>query len=81
MEIFTKKYWYINAELAILSSGLLAALSGYYLGMLFGSRQYEKTLWFLFALPIVVETIINAQVKAKSNQDLLREQISTTEFV
>jgi len=76
-----KKYWYINAELAILSSGLLAALSGYYLGMLFGSRQYEKTLWFLFALPIVVETIINAQVKAKSNQELLKEQISTTEFV
>jgi O-antigen ligase len=69
-----KKYWHVNAELTNLTSGLFAALSGYYLGMLFGSRQYEKTLWFLFALPIVVEALFNAQIKAKNSSELLTKQ-------
>lgn len=54
-------YWKINRRLAIASAGLFAALGGYYLGMLFGSRQYEKTLWFLLALPVVIQMIIHAQ--------------------
>ncbi|MFT3894511.1 MAG: O-antigen ligase family protein [Anaerolineales bacterium] len=60
------KYVYLNLSLAILSTGLFAALGGYYLGMLFGSRQYEKTFWFLLALPIVVDFIITSRAKRVS---------------
>ena len=56
-------YRRINFDLAITSTGLFAALGGYYLGMLFGSRQYEKTLWFLLALPVVIQVLIHSREK------------------
>ncbi|MBC7878299.1 MAG: O-antigen ligase family protein [Anaerolineales bacterium] len=56
-------YLKISPKLAMMSAGLFAALGGYYLGMLFGSRQYEKTFWFLLALPIVIQVLIHAKEK------------------
>lgn len=53
-----QKYMRTNPDLAILATGLVAALGGYFLGMLFGSRQYEKTLWFLLALPVILQFIM-----------------------
>jgi O-antigen ligase len=57
------KYYAYSSFLASASAGLFAALGGYYLGMLFGSRQYEKTFWFLLALPIIVQVLINIRMK------------------
>jgi O-antigen ligase len=64
-----KKYMEASSDLAIISTGLFAALGGYYLGMLFGSRQYEKTFWFLLALPIILQIIIIAKEKRSSNSE------------
>lgn len=64
-----KKYWEISSDLAIISAGLFAALGGYYLGMSFGSRQYEKTLWFLLALPIILQILISAKGKLSMNSE------------
>lgn len=64
-----KKYMGASSDLAIISTGLFAALGGYYLGMLFGSRQYEKTFWFLLALPIILQIIIIAKEKRSSNSE------------
>lgn len=64
-----KTYRDINSDLAIISTGLFAALGGYYLGMSFGSRQYEKTLWFLLALPIILQILIIAKGKLTMNSE------------
>jgi O-antigen ligase len=45
--------------LANISAGLLAGQGGYFLGMLFASRQYEKTLWLLIALVVAVQVVIH----------------------
>jgi len=46
--------------IASISAGLFAGQGGYFVGILFGSRQYEKSLWLLIALPVVVQALINA---------------------
>jgi len=61
-----KKFAMINPTLVTLSAGLFAALGGYYLGMLFGSRQYEKTFWFLLALPVVLGFILMTKSRQTS---------------
>jgi len=73
-----KKYWKLSSELATISTGLVAALGGYYLGMLFGSRQYEKTLWFLLALPIVMQILINTRMKYQKNSENSQNQHTQT---
>jgi len=69
LEYCQKKYWEISSDVAIISAGLFAALGGYYLGMSFGSRQYEKTLWFLLALPIILQILISAKGKLSMNSE------------
>jgi putative inorganic carbon (HCO3(-)) transporter len=63
------KYHAHSSFLTSASAGLFAALGGYYWGMLFGSRQYEKTLWFLLALPVVLQILINAGIKYNKNSE------------
>jgi O-antigen ligase len=63
------KYWRINSELVIISTSLFAALGGYYLGMLFGSRQYEKTFWFLLALPVILKVLMDKRVVHQANSE------------
>lgn len=66
------KYYAYNSFLASASAGIFAALGGYYCGMLFGSRQYEKTFWFLLALPVVLQILMNERMKY--NQKLEQAQ-------
>ena len=61
------KYKIVNPYLTKISVGLFSALGGYFLGMLVGSRQYDKTLWFLLALPIILQFIMNSQKKSLQN--------------
>lgn len=46
-----------SRNLVVLSSGVFSGLGGYYLGILFGSRQYEKTLWFIMAIPVIIYAV------------------------
>jgi O-antigen ligase len=70
-----KKYWRISPELVIVAIGLFSALGGYYLGMAFGSRQYEKTFWFLLALPVILKVLMDrrASNQAESGQSIQSE--------
>ena len=43
--------------LASVSAGLFAGMGGYFLSCLFLSQQYEKTLWLLLALVVVVQQL------------------------
>jgi O-antigen ligase len=69
-----KKYREISSDLTIISIGLFASLGGYYLGMFFGSRQYEKTLWFLLALPIILQILIDAKEKRSINPEQIQKK-------
>jgi O-antigen ligase len=68
-------YWRISPELVILSTSIFAALGGYYLGMMFGSRQYEKTFWLLLALPVILKVLMDqrAAYQADSGQSIRSE--------
>jgi O-antigen ligase len=63
------KYSRISSELVILSTGIFAALGGYYLGMMFGSRQYEKTFWFLLALPVILKVLMDQRFGHQANSE------------
>jgi len=58
-----ERYWQINPKLSNISRGLFAAFGGFCLAMLFGSYQYEKTLWFLIALPSIVQFLFTSGMK------------------
>lgn len=59
-------YGKLLPNVAAISAGLFAAQGGYFTGLLFGSRQYEKTLWLLIALVIVVQVLISASARRQS---------------
>ena len=44
-------------ELAKISAGLFAALSGFFVVAFFLSQQYEKTLWLLIGLAVIIEQL------------------------
>jgi O-antigen ligase len=52
-------YQKISPLLAELSLAIFAMLGGYISGILFASRQYEKTFWFLLALPVILQILFN----------------------
>ncbi len=66
---FRNRYPY----LASISAGLFAAQGGYFLGILFGSRQYEKTLWLLIALVVVIQNIATMAQRRRS-ADIVNKQ-------
>jgi O-antigen ligase len=53
-------YGKVSPYVAAISAGLFAAQGGYFIIILFGSRQYDKTLWLLIALSVVVQILIEA---------------------
>lgn len=46
-----------DPDMARLASAMLAALGAYTFGMFFGSRQFEKTLWLLVSLVVVIQNM------------------------
>jgi O-antigen ligase len=59
-------YTKFDPHTASISAGLFAGMGGYLLAMLFGSHQYDKILWLLIALVVVVEILINKAGRQRS---------------
>jgi len=51
------KYWKKNKRVSELARGLVGAIAGFYVVMLFGSYQYEKTLWLLIGFSSMLQNI------------------------
>lgn len=63
-------------HVASISAGLFAGQGGYFVGLLFGSRQYEKSLWLLIALAVVIQALINAAERRRlSSRSTAQEAI------
>jgi len=59
-------YRKLHPDAATISAGIFAAQAAYFTGLLFGSRQYEQTLWLLIALGVVIQVLINAAARQQS---------------
>jgi O-antigen ligase len=55
--------------LASVSAGLFAGMGGYFLSCLFLSQQYEKTLWLLLAMVVVVQQLASDRKHLVSLED------------
>lgn len=55
--------------LAGVSAGLFAGMGGYFLSCLFLSQQYEKTLWLLLAMVVVVQQLVGDRNHLVSLED------------